>query len=69
MALRESERKYRQIVELAQEGIWVIDRKAIIRFVNPKLADILGYTPDEMIGMSSFDFISAATPGMHIKKP
>ncbi len=42
-ALRESERKYRQIVELAQEGIWIIDRKATIQFVNPRLADMLGY--------------------------
>ncbi|OPY30249.1 MAG: Bacterioopsin transcriptional activator [Methanocella sp. PtaU1.Bin125] len=57
MALRESERKYRQIVELAQEGIWIIDRKAIIRFINPKLADMLGYSAEELVGRLSYDFI------------
>ena len=61
MALRESERKYRQIVELAQEGIWIIDRKAVIRFVNPKLADMLGHKAEEMMGRSSYDFIDVAS--------
>jgi PAS domain S-box-containing protein len=58
-ALRESERKYRQIVELAQEGIWITDRKAVIQFVNPLLADMLGYMPEGMLGRSSFDFVAA----------
>ncbi|MGA9140847.1 MAG: PAS domain S-box protein [Methanocella sp.] len=60
-ALRESERKYRQIVELAQEGIWIIDRKATIQFVNPRLADMLGFVAEDMAGRSSFEFIDAAS--------
>jgi PAS domain-containing protein len=42
-ALRESEERYRQIVETAQEGIWQIDTSNIITFVNTKMAAILGY--------------------------
>lgn len=50
--IEESERRYRQIVETAQEGIWVIDQHDTTTFVNNKLCEILGFTRDEMIGKS-----------------
>jgi PAS domain S-box-containing protein len=56
-ALRESEEKYRQLVENAQEGIWAFDTEAITTFVNPRMAEILGYTQDEMMGKSLFSFM------------
>ncbi len=56
-ALRESETKYRQLVELAQEGIWVIDKDANTTFVNPSMAKMLGYTPQEMMGKHLFSFM------------
>ncbi len=56
-ALRESETRYRSIVETAQEGIWLIDSQAVTTYVNPKMAEILGYTTDEMLGLSLFDFM------------
>ena len=49
-ALQKSEEKYRQIVQTAGEGIWVIDRESTTRFVNKKMAEMLGYTVDEMLG-------------------
>jgi len=58
-ALRASEQRYRQIVETAQEGIWQIDASNITTFVNAKMAAILGYTADEMIGAPLFAFIDA----------
>ncbi|MEO5356383.1 MAG: PAS domain S-box protein [Nitrospirae bacterium YQR-1] len=57
LAFRESEKKYRQIVELAQEGIWVIDKDSVTTFVNQKMADMLGYTVDEMTGTELFRFM------------
>ncbi|MDH5185495.1 MAG: PAS domain S-box protein [candidate division WOR-3 bacterium] len=56
-ALKESERRYRQLVELAQEGIWLIDANAITTFVNPRMAEMLGYTVKEMIGRHLFSFM------------
>jgi PAS domain S-box-containing protein len=56
-ALRESEAKYRQLVELAQEGIWAIDNDFVTIFVNPRMAQMLGYKESEMIGKSLFDFV------------
>jgi len=58
-ALRKSEQRYRQIVETSQEGIWLIDAAGKTTFVNAKLAELLGYTADEMIGMPLFAFMDA----------
>ncbi|HEY9050556.1 MAG TPA: EAL domain-containing protein [Gammaproteobacteria bacterium] len=52
----DQENRYRQIVEYLHEGIWVINKTNHIRFVNQALADILGYSRDEMLGHSLFDF-------------
>jgi PAS domain S-box-containing protein len=56
-ALKESEEKYRQIVETAQEGIWVVDEEARTTFVNPRTAEMLGYKQAEMLGVQPFDFM------------
>jgi diguanylate cyclase (GGDEF)-like protein/PAS domain S-box-containing protein len=56
-ALRESEERYRLIVELAREGICVVDAEGNTTFANHALVDLLGTTVTEMIGRSLFDFI------------
>ncbi|WP_442921793.1 PAS domain-containing sensor histidine kinase [Microcoleus sp. ARI1-A5] len=58
-ALQESEFKYRQIVELAEEGIWVIDSNALTTYVNHAMARMLGYSELEMFGRSLFYFMDA----------
>lgn len=55
--LQDSEKKYRDIVENAHEGIWVIDNKADTTFVNQHMADMLGYTKKEMLNQSLFSFM------------
>ncbi|MBI9103116.1 MAG: PAS domain S-box protein [Spirochaetales bacterium] len=55
--ISESEKKYRDLVNLAQEGIWVIDKDHITSFANPSMAKILGYSYEEMNGKSLFDFM------------
>jgi diguanylate cyclase (GGDEF)-like protein/PAS domain S-box-containing protein len=56
-ALRDSEARYRNIVETAQEGIWQIDADSRTLFVNRTMARILGYTVAEMQGRPLFDFM------------
>ncbi|MGB3266854.1 MAG: PAS domain S-box protein [Microcoleus sp.] len=56
-ALQESEFKYRQIVELAEEGIWVIDSNARTTYVNRAMARMLGYSELEMFGAWLLDFM------------
>ncbi|TET22220.1 MAG: PAS domain S-box protein [Candidatus Stahlbacteria bacterium] len=56
-ALRKSERKYHQLVDSLHEGIWVIDKDSCTTFINPRMAQMLGYTPDEMQGKHLFSFM------------
>ncbi|MDN7024803.1 PAS domain S-box protein [Methanoculleus sp. FWC-SCC1] len=56
-AIRENERKSRQIIESLNEGIWKIDQDCRTTYVNPQMAGILGYTVDEMLGRHLFSFM------------
>ena len=55
--LRKSEKKYRDLVEGIDEGVWAIDENANTVFVNRAMAEMLGYLPEEMIGRHLFNFI------------
>lgn len=59
-ALRRNEERYRQIVETAQEGIWVIDAEARTWYVNERMAEMLGYSRQEMLGRPLYDFLDDA---------
>ena len=48
--LRESQRKYSTVVEMANDGI-MISQSGEFRFVNKKLADMLGYNVSDMVDM------------------
>jgi two-component system cell cycle sensor histidine kinase/response regulator CckA len=55
-ALRESEEKYRNLVERANDGIAII-QDTLIKYINPRLAEISGYTFDEVAGKPFSVFI------------
>jgi PAS domain S-box-containing protein len=55
--LRESEERYRQIISTCIEGVWQIDHNNVTSFVNPQMASILGYSVEEFIGRSMYDFM------------
>jgi PAS domain S-box-containing protein len=52
-----SEERYRRVVETAEEGIWALDTTARTTFANPKMAQMLGYSVQEMQGKHLFDFM------------
>ena len=49
-AMERNEERFRRIEHTAQEGIWEIDASARTTFVNPKMAGMLGYLIEEMLG-------------------
>jgi PAS domain S-box-containing protein len=55
--LRESEEKYRNIIETANEGIMITDPSAIVTFANAKMAEMLGYSIEELVGLDSLTLI------------
>jgi two-component system cell cycle sensor histidine kinase/response regulator CckA len=56
-ALRESEAKYRRIVDTANEGIWLLGADGRTAFVNERMAAMLGYSPEEMVGRRPVEFM------------
>jgi len=54
--IKESEKRYRRIVETTNEGVWLLDSKLRTSYVNRQMAEMLGYEPDEMLGRGIFDF-------------
>ena len=46
--LRAMDGRYRQIIQTANEGIWVTDERDKFTFVNRRLAEMLGYTEEEL---------------------
>ena len=53
-----SESRFRQIVEIAREGIWMVDLDQKVTYLNHAIADLLGYRREEVIGQSVYDFLS-----------
>jgi PAS domain S-box-containing protein len=56
-ALAASEERYRRIVETAEEGIATHGPDGTVTYVNQRMADMLGYSCEEIIGRSSLDFV------------
>lgn len=48
--LEESERRYRFIVSYSPDIIYMIDHRGFFTFINSRVTDLLGYTPEELIG-------------------
>ncbi len=59
-ALRESEERYRLLIETMNDGLGIQDVEGRITYVNKSLCTMLGFTADEMIGRSVRDFVDEA---------
>lgn len=53
----EEQARYRRIVELASDGVCEMDAEYRITFVNPRMAAMVGYAADELVGRSVTDFM------------
>ncbi|HEY2325812.1 MAG TPA: EAL domain-containing protein [Thermoanaerobaculia bacterium] len=57
-ALRESEARYRTLIEKMREGVAQKDTDGTLQFVNPRFCEMTGYAREELIG-SGADFLLA----------
>jgi len=59
LKLKESEEKYRKLVETSHDLIWSVDANGIFTFVNEASKITHGYEPEEMIGLPFTNFMTA----------
>jgi PAS domain S-box-containing protein len=60
-ALRQSEERYRRLVEQAVDSFCIIDREGKILDVNQETCDSLGYSREELLGLSIPDICPEST--------
>ncbi|MBP9146949.1 MAG: PAS domain S-box protein [Thermoanaerobaculia bacterium] len=53
-SLRQSEEHYRALAETTFDWIWEVDAAARYTFVSPRVVQLLGYEPDEVLGRTPF---------------
>ncbi len=54
-ALKKSEAKYRDLIEQAADGIFIVDKEWKILFVNPRSCEMLGYREEELSRLNMKD--------------
>lgn len=58
--LRASEERYRNLVETSFDWVWEVDAEARYTYSSPRVHELLGWTPEEVLGRTRFDFMPEA---------
>ena len=58
-ALAEREQHFRALAENTCDWIWEVDDQIRYVYASPKVMDLLGYLPQEVLGKTPFDFMPA----------
>jgi PAS domain S-box-containing protein len=56
-AVQESQARFQGLVETLSDWIWEVDQLGAYTYVSPKVKDILGYEPEEVLGKTPFDLM------------
>jgi PAS domain S-box-containing protein len=54
VALRDSEERFRHVAESVSDFIWEVDADGLYRYTSPSVEQILGYRPEEIVGLKHF---------------
>ena len=55
--MRKSRERFQALTESTSDWIWEVDAHGIYTYASPKIKDLLGYDPEEVIGKTWFDFM------------
>ncbi|OFX26507.1 MAG: hypothetical protein A2V77_22140 [Anaeromyxobacter sp. RBG_16_69_14] len=55
---RQEERRFRRIVETAQEGIWMLDDRGRSTYINQRMSEMFGVAADNVVGVPAEEFVS-----------
>jgi len=55
--LQASEARYRSLVETAFDWVWEVDAQGRYTYASPRVVDLLGYRPEDILGHTPFEFM------------
>lgn len=55
--IKRSEERFRTLVETTSDWVWEVDGNGVYTYASPKVRDILGYEPEDVIGKTPFDLM------------
>ena len=56
-ALRESETRFRHLVETSSDVIWEVNSDGVYTYMSPSVREVLGYEPEELLGKTVLDLL------------
>ena len=56
-ALKKSEEWFRSLVETTSDWVWEVDTNGVYTYASPKVRELLGYEPEEILGRTPFDLM------------
>ena len=56
-ALRQSESRFRDLVETTSDLVWEVNAEGIYTYVSPRVRNLLGYEPEEVLGKTPLDLL------------
>jgi len=56
----QGEERFRNLVETTSDWVWEVDEGCVYTYVSPRVRDILGYDPGEILGKRPFDLMPPA---------
>lgn len=55
--LRETMERFRNLVETTSDWVWEVDENTVYTYASPRICQLLGYEPEEVLGKTPFDFM------------
>jgi len=56
-ALSQSRKRFRDLVETINDWVWEVDNNGVYTYASPRVQDLLGYEPEEVVGRTPFDLM------------
>lgn len=57
--MTKEEDRFKKMVEDSQDWFWEFDENAVFTYSSPRISDLLGYEPEEILGLNAFDLMTA----------
>ena len=62
-ALGQTRKQFQDLVETISDWVWEVDKNGVYTYTSPRVRDLLGYEPEEVIGKTPFDLMPESEAG------